>query len=284
MKVLLIGAKGQLGTDLVHALASHSILTPEHGALDVTDSLSVDNYMQEHRPDAVINTSAFHDVPLCESDPASCFAVNAIGPRNLAVSCSRINAQLYHISTDYVFDGTNPAGYDEAALPRPLSVYGASKHYGEVCVQRTLADCYLVRTQWLYGPGGPNIIDTIVRLAKEQPLLRFVDDQQGCLTYTKDLARQIKLLLEHPLLPGVYHINNAGHCTWYEVALAVVELLGLSAQVEVQPITTAEMPRPARRPLQGLLLRRALELQGADIMPAWRDSLAGYLKLKGASG
>ena len=285
MRLLVTGAKGMLGSELVQLMApDHEALGIDIAELDLTDVPATLAFFADWKPEVVINCAAYTAVDRAEAEPELAYQVNGLAAWAVAEACKRAGAQLVHISTDYVFDGANPGGYDEAALPRPLSVYGASKHYGEVCVQRTLPDCYLVRTQWLYGHGGPNIIDTIARLAKEQPLLRFVNDQHGCLTYTRDLARQIKLLLERPLLPGVYHINNAGHCAWYEVALAVVELLGLSAQVEVQPVTTAEMPRPAPGPLHGLLLRRALELQGADIMPPWRESLADYLRLKEAGG
>jgi len=281
MRVLVTGAKGMLGQEVVREFSQgHEVRGVDLEDFDLTDCAATTSNIEAYAPDLVVHCAAYTNVDGAESEPELAFKVNGLGTWAVAEACRRCGAIMLYISTDYVFAGDKPEGYRENDTPAPLSVYGASKHYGEVCMQRLLQRYYLVRTQWLYGAGGPNLVDTIVKLALAGKPLRFVNDQHACLTNARDLARQLRVIVEKKLLFGVYHANNAGECTPYELARYLLELLGLSPE-RCTVTTTAELGRPAPRPEYSLLLRSALQMQAADVMPEWRESLAGYLASRG---
>ncbi|MFN4295153.1 MAG: dTDP-4-dehydrorhamnose reductase [Thermoflexales bacterium] len=301
MKILLIGANGQLGRDLMAALAHHDVLGTARGtitandsethrlspiALDVCDAVEVRATIAGFSPDIVINCAAYHRVDDIESDASQALAVNALAAQRLALTCRELDAALLHVSTDYVFDGAKRAPYVETDPPNPLSAYGTSKLAGELLIRAAWRKHYIVRTCGLYGLAGAsgkggNFVNTMLRLAQEGKPIRVVNDQTCTPTFTKDLAQQIARLIETEAY-GVYHITNAGACTWYEFACEAFRLAGL--RPDARPITSAEFNAPARRPPYSVLENAALRALGIDQMRHWREALAEYVSLKMAQG
>jgi len=283
MKVAIIGANGQLGSDLVKALASEEVIPLTHDDIEVADQASVHRVLTRHQPQVVINTAAFHNVVACEEQPERAFAVNAIGAWNVARACGPLGASLVHISTDYVFDGQKGNPYTEDDLPRPLNVYGVSKLAGEHLIRYSLKQHFIIRTSGLYGThpcrakGGENFVELMLRLARERDEVRVVNDEVLTPTYTWDLARQIALLI-HTQHYGLYHVTSGGQCSWYEFARAIFELTG--TRVNLQPTTAEEFPRPVKRPAYSVLENRALRELGLDRMRPWQEALAAYLETR----
>ena len=311
MKILLIGASGQLGRDLLVALSHHHVLGTARGtaglehvkleadwpspiALDVCNEADLRTTIFSFVPSLVINCAAYHRVDDIEKDAAQALAVNALAVHRMALICREVGAALLHVSTDYVFDGAKGAPYVETDPPNPLSAYGASKLAGELLLRAAWPKHYIVRTCGLYGLAGAsgkaddarlrssgNFVNTMLRLAAEGRQIRVVDDQTCTPTFTKDLAAQIALLIETEAY-GTYHATNDGACTWYEFAREVFRLAGLS--VDVQPVSSAEYGAPARRPPYSVLENRALKALGIDRMRPWREALAEYVALKVGGG
>lgn len=285
MKVILIGANGQVGRDLVKALEGIDLLPLTHADLEICDTEAVRAVITGARAEVVINTAAFHRVDDCEEVPEKAFAVNALAVRGLAQVCAEADCALVHMSTDYVFGGTdrNPrTPYAEEDAPYPINVYGASKLAGEYFVRSICPKHFLVRTSGLYGFAGSsgkggNFVETMTRLAREGKPIRVVNDQTLTPTYTKDLAAKISELLQSDAY-GLYHITNAGQCSWFEFARRIFELQGLTP--ELSPITTEGTGAKARRPAYSVLAHRNLLLHGfADLRP-WPEALEAYLKEK----
>ena len=269
MRILLTGAGGQLGTDLVAALADHDLTAFNHTDLDIGDMAAVDLAIESVRPDVVVNAAAWTAVDACESDPARAYRDNAFAVRLLADGCRRTGAHLATISTDYVFDGTKVEAYHEWDIPNPQSVYGASKLAGEA---EAGPDATIVRTSWVCGEHGPNMVKTILALLAERPTLSFVDDQVGHPTFTADLAPVVaELALGRRR--GVYHVTNQGAVSWYGFARAVAEAAGADPD-RVEPINSAAMPRPAPRPKNSRLDNAALRLAGMDPLRDFHEPLA----------
>ncbi len=279
MRVLLLGARGMLGSDLLPLLdrAGHEGCGKDVQDFDITDRERAAGEIAACRPDAVINAAAYTDVDGCESRREAAFAVNAEGARNVALGCARAGCRLIHLSTDYVFDGHSPVPYREDSPPNPLGVYGASKLQGEKYVAGTLEDHLIVRTAWLYGRRGRNFVDTILRLAAERDELRVVDDQKGSPTFTRDLAGAILRLLESGFR-GVVHVTNSGSCTWFEFARRILELKPPPGRrVRVVPISTAELGRPAPRPGNSVLDGARYSQITGSRMRNWEEALKEYL-------
>ena len=271
MKVLVTGSAGQLGIDVVTRLAVDHEVTPlPHGRLDVSDPAGVRSAVQAAAPEVIVNCAAWTAVDECEADPERAFRVNASGPGNLCDAARAYGARIVHVSTDYVFDGTKATPYHEGDTPNPRSVYGQSKLAGE---QALGPEDTIIRTSWIVGPNGRNMLKTILALLEDGDTLRFVDDQQGCPTFTGDLARAICWFVEAPL-PGVFHVTNARPVSWYGFACEVAEAAGADPS-RVLPISTSDLvpPRPAPRPANSVLENRLLPAFGLSPLRDHRDAL-----------
>jgi dTDP-4-dehydrorhamnose reductase len=283
MRVLLTGADGQLGREIVRAWRGDDVIALGRGVLDVSDRAAVEGALEAHRPELVLNAAAFTAVDACETEVERAFAANAFGALHLADACRATGATLMHISTDYVFDGTSREPYREDSAVRPLSVYGLSKATGEQLVRAALPEHYIVRTSGLYGRGDPagppaNFVERMLQLARDGRALRVVDDQVTAPTSASDLAatlRQIAASGKH----GTYHATNRGECTWFEFAQAIFELAGVEA--DLTPTTTEAYGAAAPRPAYSVLANDALAEAGIAPMRHWREALAAYLANRG---
>lgn len=276
MKVLVFGARGMLGKDLVPALSvKHQVLARDIEDLDIADQQRVQKEIETLRPQVVVNAAAYTDVDGCEAKRGLAFSVNAEGARNIAAGCAASNARMIHLSTDYVFDGTSSAPYREEDPPHPLNVYGASKLQGERQIREVLENHLIIRTEWLFGRHGKNFVDTILRLAAQQEELRVVNDQRGAPTFTKDLSWAIEKLLEKEV-KGILHITNSGSCTWYEFARQILIEKKID-HVSIVPISSAALTRPAKRPANSVLDFHRFENLLGQKMRTWEEALKEYL-------
>jgi dTDP-4-dehydrorhamnose reductase len=275
VRVLVTGAGGQLGREVVLRFDGHDLFAADHAMLDVGDRDAVLSAITGFAPDLVVHCGAWTAVDACEADPDRAFRVNALGTRHVVDGARRVGAHVVYVSTDYVFDGTLDRPYVEWDSPRPQSVYGASKLGGELEVP---AEHTVVRTSWVFGRFGSNIVRTILRLAGEHDELTFVDDQRGCPSETGGLAEMIHLL-GVGRYPGVFHVTHQGAVSWYEFARAVLEAAGLDGE-RVRPVKTADLspPRPAPRPANSVLDNAALRLQGLPLLPDFREPLARVVR------
>ena len=289
-RLALVGAGGMLGSKIQAIMPGNFELFPlDYPRLDLTDGSSVVAAMEEVRPDVIINCAAYTNVDGAESEETAAFQVNGEGSARLAAEAGKYSATLVHVSTDFVFDGQKTSPYLEEDKPAPLSVYGRSKLQGEVAVIKSgLEKYFIVRTSWLYGPGGKNFVDTISRLAQEREELRIVADQRGTPTYTEDLAGALFNLLALEKRThhggysyGVYHFSNQGECSWYEFACEIVSLLkksGHPLKVErITPIATDDFPLPAKRPNYSVLCKQKYISATGVAIPSWHESLRRYL-------
>jgi dTDP-4-dehydrorhamnose reductase len=280
MRILLTGAGGMLGQDLVSAAsaAGAQCIPLTHAELDITDAAEVDTAVTAANPDVVVNCAAWTDVDAAESSFDIALAVNGEGAGNVARAAHRTGAHTLHISSDYVFDGTKRTPYVESDPTAPLSGYGRSKLAGEEAVTRAAPGAHaIVRSSWLFGEHGHCFPATILRLAEERDQLTVVDDQVGCPTFTGHLANALLTLCEQRPL-GILHVAASSECSWYEFAREIVAEVG--ADATVTPCRTTDMPRPARRPAYSVLRSE----RGAPEMPDWRQGLQAYLSARMVSG
>jgi len=282
VRVLITGADGQVGRELVDVFAGHDVVAAGHQDLDVTARDEVLGAITGLRPDAVVHAAAWTAVDACESDPERAWQTNAVAVRHVAEAARRVGAHLTSFSTDYVFDGTKTGPYVEWDAPAPRSVYGASKLGGE----RELAgdpDATVVRISWVCGQHGSNMVKTILRLAAQPGSLSFVDDQRGRPTFAADAAAAVHRLVVDRR-PGLFHVTNQGEVTWYEFARAVLDASG-GDPGRVQPIATTELvpPRPAPRPANSVLDTAALRLSDLPELPHYRESLDRLIVQLGAA-
>lgn len=274
MKVIVIGANGQLGKEITRQFqGKYPLILQDMPSLDITDYHSFERLLYDSSPDVVINTAAYTNVEKAEEDEHTAFLVNALGAQNLALVCKKVRAKFVHISTDYVFDGTKSTPYEEFDPPNPLSVYGKSKLWGEKLIEQVGGDYFILRTSWLYG-DGQNFVRTMLKLADQRDKLTVVADQYGTPTYTKDLVWVIEKLIQTEYY-GIYHASNNGSCTWYEFARKIFELAGKT--VYVQPVSTDEYPTKAKRPRYSVMENKMLKLRGLDIMRPWEEALHDYI-------
>lgn len=276
MRVLVTGAGGMLGQDVVEELKrrDYEVIPLTRAELDITDGKTVKEALFQHQPRVVINCAAYTKVDQAEEEYQKALEVNALGVRNLALACREADAVLVHISTDYVFDGSSNKSWGIYDRRNPINAYGRSKYLGERFLETIAPKYFLVRTSWLFGEHGPNFIETILKLAGERESLTVVDDQWGCPTYTKDLSRALADLLASECY-GVYHITNQGATTWYHFAREILATAGVNTPVK--PVTSAEFPRPAKRPACSVLDPFPLEETLGYLLPPWPDALGRYL-------
>ena len=274
--ILVVGSKGMLGQDLLQVLPG-DVRGVDIEEIDITSGESVRKVLLTLKPRVVVNAAAYTDVDGCETNRDLALAVNGTGVRHLAEVSSQIGACLVQVSTDYVFDGSKNSPWVEDDPTGPLSMYGISKMAGEENA-RVNPDHLVVRTQWLYGLHGKNFVETMLRLAGEKDELAVVDDQVGSPTWTMDLSLAIRALLEKGCR-GTYHAANADACSWNDFARAIFADAGLS--VTVKPMTTAELGRPAPRPLYSVLDCGKLTRDTGFQPQTWRGALRQYLELRG---
>lgn len=283
MKVLVTGAGGQLGKDVVSVLqdTGHEILGCDRQQLDITNLDQCYAVVNAFHPDAIIHCAAYTAVDAAESDVEGAYLVNATGTRNLVLAAEQVQAKLVYVSTDYVFDGNGQQPYHEYDNTNPQSIYGKSKRAGEILTQSLSSRYFIVRTSWLYGVHGNNFVKTMIRLAQEKPLLKVVNDQKGSPTYTVDLAQFIGRLIETENY-GVYHASNSGACTWYEFTQAIIDeaakILGIKIEAQLEPCTTDEFPRPAPRPKNSVMEHISIRVNGFQDIRPWREGLQSFLQ------
>jgi dTDP-4-dehydrorhamnose reductase len=265
-----------LGRDLSSRLeTTHQAIGADLPEVDITDQTSIENVIETQRPEVVIHTAAFAAVDECELQLAVAFRVNAQGTRNVASACRQARIPALYISTDYVFDGEKTDAYVESDRPNPINVYGRSKLEGERYVSDLIDRFWIVRTSWLFGPLGKNFVKTILDMGRRGELLRVVNDQVGSPTYTVDLAAALEQILEKGG-PGIYHVTNQGHCSWYELAEEILRQAGLEG-TSLIPIPTSASGRPAPRPRNSCLANTRLQQEGLNLLPPWQDALRRYL-------
>ena len=282
MRILLIGAGGQLGSDLVKTLSWADLIPLTHAEVEVSDLESLRAAFAQHRPELVINTAAWHRVDDIERQPERAFAVNTYGARHLALACREFDCALMHLSTDYVFDGKKRTPYEETDAPNPISAYGISKLAGEQFIRYLWPRHYIVRSSGLYGVAGSsgkggNFVETMLRLARAGQAIKVVDDQVTTPTYTADLARALADLAKTGRY-GLYHVSNQGHCSWYEFAAKIFQLSGIEA--DLSPITSEAFGAPARRPAYSVMAHKALRAAGVEALRHWTEALADYLRAR----
>lgn len=288
MKILLIGATGQLGGDILRNNQGHDIQAPDRNALDLSRPAQMAEAIRALRPAAVVNCAAFHNVPLCEDQPEQAFRINCASVRDLAALCSEVGAWLVTFSSDYVFGGEKRTPYAEDDRPAPLQVYGITRLAGEHAALATAPDrAVVIRTCGLYGRSGAkskggNFVDGRATDARAGKRIEMASEQIVAPTSTDDLSRAVLSLIAHPrLAPGIYHLVNEGECSWYEFTCAIVNTLGASA--EVIPVDRGGRTGKLRRPLYSVLANKRARALGITLRP-WREALADYLRAKYPEG
>jgi len=273
MKVLVTGANGQLGYDVIKRLDSEGIeyLGTDRKSLDIKNEEQVKRVISDYNPDVVIHCAAYTAVDRAEDERELCYEVNVLGTRYIAEACKEIDAKMVYISTDYVFDGEADQPFEVTDKPNPINYYGKTKYEGELEVQKHLDKYFVVRISWVFGNNGNNFVKTMLRLGKERDEISVVADQIGSPTYTYDLANVLIGMIKTDKF-GIYHATNEGYCSWYDFACEIFKQAGMD--VKVNPIKTEDYPTKAKRPKNSRLSKNALtELEN------WVDALKHYIKI-----
>ncbi|WP_372790568.1 dTDP-4-dehydrorhamnose reductase [Paraconexibacter sp.] len=275
MKLLVTGAAGMLGRTTVQAARDlgHDVVGLDRAALDITDAVAIENALRTHHPDAVVNCAAWTDVDGAEEHEDRARLVNGVGPRLLARAAAAADARVVHVSTDYVFDGAPHDPWVESDPVAPLNAYGRTKLEGETGVLGAGGEHAIVRAAWLYGAGGPNFVDTMLRLGAERDEVSVVTDQVGRPTWTGHLAGALVELAERRADTGLFHAAGSGSCSWYEFAVEIFDRAGVACRV--LPTTSEEFVRPALRPAYSVL---GTERDPGIVLPSWQDGLDSYLR------
>lgn len=278
MTILLFGGSGRLGTAILRLLSSsHTIIAPGRETLTPSDPIGLEQLLNEHKPDLIINTVAYNQVDKAEEQPAEAFLVNAEIPRILAITSTAKNIPLFHFSTDYVFAGTNPAGYTETDAPAPINIYGTSKRKGEEEVLAKHPNAYIIRTSRLYGAPATSanakrsFVEVIIDDAKKSSVVPVLDQEVSCPTLVDDVVRHMEAHLFSFPAPGIYHLANTGGATWNQWAQAIITNLNLPTTIT--PRDPSTLTRPAKRPQHSILLNTKLP----PLRP-WQEALADFLK------
>ncbi len=276
MRVLIFGAGGQLGRDLLRVFkADYTVIGLTHAQANIVEGEAVKLAVRDARPDLVLNAAAYTDVEKAEDDERGAFHTNANGAQRIAEASAALEVPVVYFSTDFVFDGTKRDAYTPEDKTSPKSVYAKSKLRGEENTLWSNPQSFVIRTAWLYGPGGNNFVEKIAKAAASRPSLRVVSDEIGSPTYTRDLAAATRALVKTKAY-GIYHAVNAGVCSRYEFAQAIVKEAGLETPIE--PCSASEYPMKAARPAYSVLSNEKLETASGIVMPEWRDALARYMK------
>lgn len=282
MRVLVTGAKGQLGFDVVGELEKRGmeVVGVDIGEMDITDAACVDSGITSAGVDAVIHCAAYTAVDAAEENEAACRRINRDGTYHIAATCKKLGIKMLYISTDYVFDGEGERPWRPEDERKPLNVYGRTKYEGELAVQELLDQYFIVRIAWVFGIHGRNFVRTMLNLAKTHDSVTVVNDQFGSPTYTYDLAGLLVEMIQTDRY-GIYHATNEGVCTWYEFACEIFRQAGM--RVQVIPVGSGAFPVKARRPKNSRMDKGKLQEQGFYRLPDWKDALARYLgELKAA--
>ena len=282
MKVVVIGATGQLGRDVEDAFGRNgdTVVGLSHGDIEISDIDSVSTALRQLQPELIVNTAAFHQVERCEQEPATAFAVNGLGARNLAIIAQDLGAGIVQFSTDYIFDGYKHNPYEERDAPRPLNVYGNTKLAGEYFVRSACTRHFVLRTSALYGKhpcrgkGGRNFIELMLMLGKQRGRVQVINSEEVTPTSTLELAQQVVILSRCDNY-GVFHASAEKSCTWYDYAREIFSFTGISARVDVAD--PRDFPSKAARPSYSVLENRALKECGMNHFRHWREGLHEYL-------
>jgi dTDP-4-dehydrorhamnose reductase len=280
LKIVVTGAEGQLGKEIVHSLQDDmrfQVLGFDRQSWDVTNPLHTAHVVDGLQPDVIIHCAAYTKVDQSEHQPEMAYRVNVEATRQIAEACNPKNVRLVYISTDYVFSGENATGYTEEDGTYPINQYGKTKRFGEEWVQKLVKDHLILRTSWLYGPHGHNFVRTILRRAINQETIRVIDDQIGSPTYTGHLANYIKLLLPSEA-QGIYHTANTGGCSWYQFAKTILTYAKID--YPIQAITSTQLQRAAKRPACSILRSVRLQREGFALMPYWKEGLKAFLQIE----
>ncbi len=274
MRVALTGSNGMLGYAIRQVFTDIELIGITRRDFDITDLDGSIAAIREISPDYLIHAAAYTDVDGNERSPEKAYLINGLGARNVVMACEKINCPVIYISTDYVFDGSKKEPYNEWDKPDPINQYGLSKFLGERFVMSLTNSFYIVRTSWLYGKNGKNFVDSIIRLMSGKKQIDVVDDQVGSPTYTYDLAVKLRELIGRGY--GTYHITNTSQCSWYEFAVEIARLKSIN-NVEIRPITSDKIDRPAARPAFSVLGNTMLKLEGIKELRHWKNALEDYL-------
>jgi dTDP-4-dehydrorhamnose reductase len=281
MRVLVTGAKGQLGTDVMAELKSNNIeaVGIDREELDIVDAKACEEFFDkanaEKRIDAVIHCAAYTAVDKAEDEQELSYNINALGTKNIATACKKFDMKLMYISTDYVFNGQGERPWEPDDERQPLNVYGKTKYEGELFVEEIAKKYFIVRIAWVFGIAGNNFIKTMLKLAKERDSLTVVDDQIGSPTYTADLSKLLVSMIQTDKY-GRYHATNEGYCSWYEFAKEIFKVAGVT--INVAPVDSSAYPAKAKRPANSRMEKKKLDEAGFKRLPSWQDATRRYIE------
>jgi len=276
MKVLVTGAKGQLGYDVVKCLELIGIeyLGTDRETLDITNEIDVKKVVLDYRPDVIVHCAAYTAVDKAEDEKEMCYAVNVLGTKYIAEACKEIDAKMIYISTDYVFDGEGDKPFDVTDKPNPINYYGKTKYEGELEVQNLLDKYFIVRISWVFGSNGSNFVKTMLKLGKERNEISVIVDQIGSPTYTYDLAKLLLEMIQTEKF-GTYHVTNEGYCSWYEFACEIFSNIGI--HIKINPIYSTDYPTRAKRPYNSRLDKGRLTDYSFNELRNWKNALSDYI-------
>lgn len=281
MRILVTGSNGQLGSEMVALQPQethHQWFNLDINELDITDKNAVEQFVVNNKIDGIINCAAYTNVDKAEEDVALCYKVNRDAPQYLAQAIEKVGGFIIHISTDYVFDGTNNIPYAEQDKPNPVTIYGKSKIEGEQYVCESCKQHIIIRTAWVYSSYGKNFVKTMIKLGKEKPNLGVIFDQVGSPTYARDLAKTIITIVNQGIIPGIYNFSNEGVISWYDFTKNIHQLANITS-CKVAPIHTADYPTLAQRPHFSVLDKTKIKNTYNIEIPYWRDSLEECIQL-----
>ena len=277
MKVLLTGARGQLGYDVLKELdkRNHKPIGVDKEEMDLIYTDKIKECIKKFNPEAIIHCGAYTNVDKAEDEEDLCRLINATSTKEIAKCAKELDVLMIYISTDYVFDGTKDGEYTEDDLPNPINVYGKTKYEGELYVQELLEKYYIVRISWVFGENGNNFVDTMLRLSKDRKPLNVINDQVGSPTYTKDLAPLLVDMIETNKY-GIYHATNEGYCTWYDFSKDIFKIADVD--IQVNPVNTSEYTTKARRPLNSKMSKEKLKNMGFTTLRNYKSALYEYIR------